>query len=60
MTSNILVSLQVWAAEKKTDARGWGGDRTVNKDPHKLPELVKKNINSIQSSGTVRESGDID
>lgn len=59
MISNILVSLQVWAAEKKTDARGGGGHRTVNKDPHKLPELVKKNINDIQSSGTGRGSVEI-
>lgn len=32
------------------------GGGTVNKDPHKLPELVKKNINDIQSSGTGRGS----
>lgn len=48
VASNILVS-----AEKKTDARG---DRTVNKHPHKLPELVKKNRNGTQSSGTGRGS----
>lgn len=58
MTSNIQVSAQVWAAEKKTDARG-GRDRTVNKDPHQLPKLVKKNRNGIKDSGAGRGSGDI-
>lgn len=60
MTSNIQMSVQVRAAEKKTDARRRGrGDRTVIKDPHQLPELVKKNINGIQSSETGRGSVDI-